>query len=304
MVVSMSPSTLNQTILNSRPRVSVVIRTLNEEALIGRCLKTLRSQPWGDELDIVVVDSGSRDATLEIVRRFSTRILEIQPESFDYSEALNVGIEAAGGELIISLSAHAIPRERDWLERMIAPFADERVAAVGCRQVPWPDAHWRERVRIAATFPDAPRVFTAKDVETMVFSNVASCFRRSLWERFPFTLPAVEDLDWAQRVVAAGWRVVYEPSASVYHSHDESASRQARRLIDIFRAHDLTEGRRRTRALTAWQAGGLFYRDLRAILGLDEPRLRKLRYVLTSLRVAWHFAVEFGSRQTPASHSK
>jgi glycosyltransferase involved in cell wall biosynthesis len=296
--------TPNQTGPESRPEVSVVIRTLDEEALIGRCLETLRSQPRGEELDIVVVDSGSRDATLEIAKRFSTRILKIQPESFDYSKALNMGIAAAGGQLIISLSAHAIPREPDWVERMIAPFADDNVAAVGCRQVPWPNAHWRERLRIASMFPDVPRVFAAKHTGTIVFSNVASCFRRSLWERFPFTLPAVEDLDWAQRVVAAGWKVVYEPSASVYHSHDESASRQARRLIDIFRAHDLTERRRRTLALTAWQAGGLFYRDLKAILGLDEPRLSKLRYVLTSLRVAWRFLVEFGGRQTPASHGR
>jgi rhamnosyltransferase len=296
--------TPNQTLLKSKPAVSVVIRTLNEEALIERCLETLRSQPGGDELEIVVVDSGSRDATLEIARRFSTRILEIQPESFDYSKALNLGIEAAGGELIISLSAHAIPREADWLERMTAPFADERVAAVGCRQVPWPDAHWRERLRIAAMFPDAPRVFAVEDVDVLVFSNVASCFRRSMWERFPFSLPAVEDLDWAQRVVAAGSKIVYEPSASVYHSHDESAPRQARRLIDIFRAHDLTEGRRRTLPLTIWQGGGLFYRDLRAICGLDEPRLIKVRYVLTSLRVAWRFVVGFGSRKTPASDGK
>ena len=284
----------------SPPRLSVVIRTLNEEGPLDRCLTVLRAQPGGEELDIVVVDSGSTDGTREIATRFAARVVEIAPAMFDYSRALNLGIDAAHGELIISLSAHAMPREADWLARMSAPFADEKVAAVGCRQEPWPDAEWRERLRIATTFPDVPAVFDAGAVERMVFSNVASCFRRSLWERFPFTLPAAEDLDWARRVVGDGWSIVYEPSASVYHSHRDSVARQAHRLIVFAQANDVGEGRRRTLALTVRQGAGLFYRDLRAIVGLEEPRRHKVRYVVTSMAVAWRFVVDFGSVQSPA----
>jgi GT2 family glycosyltransferase len=281
--------------MSSTPAVSVVIRTLNEAALLGRCLGTLRSQPGGDDLDIVVVDSGSQDSTVDIAGRFSARILEISRESFDYSRALNMGIDAAHGELIVMLSAHAIPREPDWLQRMVAPFGDQSIAGIGCRQIPWPDADWSEVRRLAREFPDVPKLFTQANVETMVFSNAASCIRRALWERFPFALPIAEDRHWARQVIDAGWTIVYEPSISVYHSHNDSAAQQARRLIQYFGADDIVNGTRRTFPLTAWQGAGLFYRDLRAITTLEEPTMKKLRYALTSLHVASRFVSEFGA---------
>ena len=89
--------------------LGVVIRTLNEAALIGTCLEALRRQRSGFELDILVVDSGSTDATLEIVRSHGVRTHELPPGDFDYSSSLNVGIEAVAGELVVILSAHAVP---------------------------------------------------------------------------------------------------------------------------------------------------------------------------------------------------
>ena len=77
----------------SNGTIGVVIRTLNESELIGRCLETLHGQQGGFELDVLVVDSGSTDSTLEIARDRGARILELAPTEFDYSKALNVGIE-------------------------------------------------------------------------------------------------------------------------------------------------------------------------------------------------------------------
>src|SRR5918992_6344856 len=80
--------------------VGVVIRTLNEAELVGTCLETLKSQRCDYELDILVVDSGSTDGTLEISRSHGARIHEISPDDFDYSKALNAGIERVGGDLV------------------------------------------------------------------------------------------------------------------------------------------------------------------------------------------------------------
>ena len=104
--------------------IGVVIRTLDESALIGRCLDTLRAQNGCFHLDMVVVDSGSRDGTVEIARSHGARVLELSPAEFDYSKALNLGIEHVRGELIVSLSAHAIPVDEHVLERISAPFRD------------------------------------------------------------------------------------------------------------------------------------------------------------------------------------
>jgi rhamnosyltransferase len=95
--------------------IGVVIRTLDESALIGRCLDTLRAQNGGFHLDVVVVDSGSRDGTVEIAHSHGARVLELSPAEFDYSKALNLGIEHVRGELVVSLSAHAIPVDEHML---------------------------------------------------------------------------------------------------------------------------------------------------------------------------------------------
>jgi rhamnosyltransferase len=279
--------------------IGVVIRTLNESELIGRCLETLQSQNGNFKLDVLVVDSGSTDSTLEIARAHGARIFELPATEFDYSKALNVGIGQVAGDVIVSLSAHAIPVDGRLLERITAPFDDPRVAGVAAGQLPWPNAPWREVHRLRSQFEQERRVYCAEDNGEILFSNAASCIRRSAWAAEPFTLPAVEDLEWARRVVARGWTIVYEPEAAVYHSHHESARAQARRLIDINRIGDAAS-RPRTKRRTAREAAGLVFRDSRTVLGLHEPLRRKLIYVLDVLRVAWYYVLDFSRSGTTA----
>jgi rhamnosyltransferase len=283
--------------------VGVLIRTLNESELIGRCLETLHAQRSSADLDVLVLDSGSTDATVEIARSHGARIVNLPPSDFDYSKALNVGIAELRGELVISLSAHAIPVDEEWLERMIAPFEDPRVAGVAGGQVPWPDAPWREVQRLRRTFGETRRVYTQGAADAIVFSNAASAIRRSVWHDQPFTLPAAEDLEWARRVVAAGWTVVYEPSAAVYHSHHESPRAQALRLIDVNRV-DVAEAGPRTRRRTLRDAAGLLYRDSTSILALDEPLRRKLAHLAELLRVACYYVVDFSRSGTTAERRR
>jgi rhamnosyltransferase len=284
--------------------IGVVIRTLNESELIGRCIETLHAQQGGRELDVLVVDSGSTDSTLEIARDRGARILELAPTEFDYSKALNVGIEQVRGDLILSLSAHAIPADEHLLERLTAPFDDPKVAGVAARQLPWPDAPWQEVHRLQQQFTTAPRVYPDED-GGVLFSNAASCIRRSVWSAEPFTLPAVEDLEWARRVAAAGWKIVYEPEAVVYHSHHESPRARARRLIDMSRVADAgSPGRSRSTRRTAREAAGLVVRDSRAVLALEEPLRRKLVYVRDVVQVAWYYVLDFSRGGTTAERRR
>jgi glycosyltransferase involved in cell wall biosynthesis len=283
--------------------VGVVIRTLNESEFIGRCLETLQRQRGGFDLDVLVVDSGSTDSTIEIAQAHGARVFNLAPGDFDYSTALNVGIEQTEGDLVVSLSAHAIPLDDEWLERMTAPFRDGNVAGTASRQVPWPNAHWQEVKRLSEQFGEAGRVYSQANADEVFFSNAASAIRRSVWRDAPFTLPAVEDLEWARRVVAAGWAIVYEPSAVVYHSHREVPRAQARRLIDINRVLD-AEARPRTLRRTLREAIGLLIRDSRKIVTLDEPLRRKLTHVVDLTRVAFYYAADFSQSGTTAERRR
>lgn len=282
--------------------IGIVIRTLNESELIGRCLETLQRQRGPFDLDIVVVDSGSTDSTLEIARSSGVRIVLLSPEDFDYSKALNVGIEEVRGDIIVSLSAHAIPVDDQWLERMSEPFEDARVAGVSSRQVPWPNAPWQEVQRLGHQFGRARRVYSQANSEEVVFSNAASSIRRKVWREQPFTLPAVEDLDWARRVVAEGWSIVYEPEAAVYHSHHENPRARARRLIDINRVY--VEDAPRTRRRTLREAAGLLFRDSRSILDLDEPVRLKLAYLADLVRTVCFYVFDFSRAGTTAERRR
>ena len=283
--------------------IGVVIRTLNESELIGRCLETLARQSGALELDILVVDSGSTDTTLEIAAANGARIFELPPGDFDYSKALNAGIERVQGDLVLILSAHAIPVDDAWVASMVAPFADPLVAGVAGRQVPWDDAPWREVLRLARSFGQESARYSRESADEIVFSNAASCVRRSVWRDEPFTLPAAEDLEWAQRVVAAGWTIGYEGGAAVYHSHDESARDQARRLIDINRVGD-TERSPRTWRRTFREAARLLYRDSSSIMSLEDPPRRKLAHLGELARMVGYYVVDFSRAGTTAERRR
>ena len=275
-----------------------MIRTLNESELIVRCLETVQAQRGGFDLDVLVVDSGSTDSTVELASAQGARVIELAATAFDYSKSLNLGIEHVSGDIVLSLSAHAIPVDDRWLERMVAPFDDARVAGVSGRQLPWPGAHWKETRRLRVLFPVVGRVHSLNVGDELVFSNAASAIRRSVWLEQPFRLPAVEDLDWARRAIEAGWSIVYEAEAAVYHSHEESPRAQARRLIDIERANNTGGHQRRWRVLR--DALGLVYRDARAIIGLDEPLRRKSRFLFELGCTAYYYVVDFSRSGTTA----
>jgi glycosyltransferase involved in cell wall biosynthesis len=280
--------------------IGVVIRTLNESELIGTCLETLRSQRGSFELDILVVDSGSTDATVEIARAHGSRIVKLSPGDFDYSRSLNLGIDEVRGDLVVSLSAHAIPIDEGWLEAVLAPFERPEVAGVSTRQVPWPDAPWQEVKRLAQAFTEVPRNYSRADAAGLLFSNAASAIRRSVWREHPFTLPAVEDLEWAHRVVEAGWSIVYEPQSAVYHSHRESPRAQARRMIDINRVNDA----KRTPVRTLREAAGYLRRDARSIFTLDDPLRRKLAYLAELVRTVCFYVIDFSRSGTTAERRR
>jgi len=85
--------------------VLVIIRCFNEEQHIGRLLSGILQQTVQDT-EIIVVDSGSTDATLSIVVRYPVRTVSVRPEEFSFGRSLNAGCRAAEGEFIIIASAH------------------------------------------------------------------------------------------------------------------------------------------------------------------------------------------------------
>lgn len=197
------------------PKVSVIIRTKNEERWIGHCLAMLQKQHFTD-FEVVLVDNQSTDHTVAVARRHPlAAVLDIR--EFKPGFALNEGIRASSGQYIVCLSAHCIPRDEHWLDNLLRNFDDERVAGVYGRQLPVSFTDAPDKRDLLITFGQERRV-QSKDY---FFHNANSMLRRDVWEKFPFDehVTNIEDRVWGKAVTSAGYQLVYEPDAAVYHHH-------------------------------------------------------------------------------------
>ncbi|MGE5237546.1 MAG: glycosyltransferase [Chloroflexota bacterium] len=197
--------------------ISVIIRTKNEAKRIGMVLRRLKDQEYAGPVEVVLVDSGSTDETVAVARSFGCQIIGMKPEEFSFGRALNIGFAHAKGDIVINLSGHSVPVQRDYFTLMATPFGDRKVAATFGRDIPWPEACPSQARDIRNHFPDT-------GVDGSKFSNANAAIRKEVWEALPFNedLPASEDLFWAREVMGRGYQIRYVPQAEVYHSHTSS----------------------------------------------------------------------------------
>ena len=226
------------------PSVSIVIPTKNAGEEFALTLEAIRSQT-DIESEIIVVDSGSTDSTVELARRFGANVFEVPPESFDHGRTRNLGLSQASGEFCILLSQDAVPVGETWLSTLLEPFSDDRVAGVSACMVPREDAdpmgRWETESHreLMGNFVQNYRVqpwdcFSSLTREERLrvtcFNNVCSVLRRGIWEELPFRPGSfAEDMDWAVRALAAGHGIAYNPRAQVVHSHNRPPSYHLRR---------------------------------------------------------------------------
>jgi rhamnosyltransferase len=193
------------------PAASAIVRVKDEAGTLGATLAALRAQTVVPE--IIVVDSGSTDGSLEIARRWCDQLVEIAPREFSYGRALNIGARAASAPVHFALSAHCVPARRDWVERALAHYARADVAGTtGDLELPG---------RVPLSGPFFQDEAFARAHPRWGFSNHASSWRASVWERFAFdeSLDYAEDKEWALRVLAAGWVIAVDPDLWVDLSH-------------------------------------------------------------------------------------
>ena len=221
--------------------VSVVIPTLNAGPWLKGLLDRLMGQTVAAE--ILVIDSGSTDATLGIVRACADRVrlLEIPRERFDHGGTRDVALRQCQGDLVCFFTQDALPTDERCLENLLAPFAAPDVAAVFGRQIAWPDAPAYERLTRAFNYPCEARVCREADiprygVKAYFFSNACAAYRRSAYLAVGgFDAPIIsnEDMMMAAKLLHGGYAVAYAPAAAAYHSHRYSLGKEYRRYVQI-----------------------------------------------------------------------
>ncbi len=121
---------------------SIVIRAYNEEKHLPRLLTGIQQQTIRN-VQVILVDSGSTDQTAAIARQYGAEVVYIQPQEFTFGRSLNRGVEAARSDLVVIASAHVYPVYPDWLERLLDPFVEPKVALTYGKQRGAADTHFR-----------------------------------------------------------------------------------------------------------------------------------------------------------------
>ena len=199
---------------------SLIIRTFNEEKHIAKLLVGIIEQSVND-LEIILVDSGSTDATISIASKFPVNILHIEPSSFSFGRSLNLGCSAAQGEYLIFASAHVYPVFNDWLQRILDPFKDSKVALVYGKQRGEATTNFSEHRIFSQWFPDE----SVDNQQTPFCNNANAAIRKSVWEEIKYNndLTGLEDIEWAKRAQELGFTISYMADAEVRHIHEETS---------------------------------------------------------------------------------
>lgn len=231
-----------------QPSISVVIPTKNGGPLFARVLSSVVEQHTPGELEILVVDSGSTDETLEIVRQFpQVRLLEISAQEFGHGKTRNLAVANTKGEFIAMITQDALPASRNWLLSMVSPMlSDPRIAGVFGRHIAYPEACVFTQRELEAHFNgfnhqpivhlDSQARYASEEGYRQFlyfFSDNNAMLRRSVWSHIPYPeVDFAEDQAWARLIIEAGYYKAYAHDGAVYHSHDYALLERLQRSFD------------------------------------------------------------------------
>ncbi len=203
----------------TRPDCSIVIRAYNEEEHIGRLLTGILEQT-ARNVQVILVDSGSSDATVAIASRYPVEVVHIQPQDFSFGRSLNLGIARASADLVVMASAHVYPVYPDWLELLLKPFADPQVALTYGKQRGGLTSRYSELQIFRRWYPDQ----SVERQNHPFCNNANAAIRRQVWEQHPYDelLSGLEDLAWARWAQVQGYAISYAADAEVIHVHNET----------------------------------------------------------------------------------
>jgi len=210
---------------NNVPResaLSVIIPAYNAEKTVYSCLSALHDQSLPKrDYEIVVVDDGSTDDTSKIAKEFNVKYLFQTNQG--PATARNKGVSAAQGTIVLFTDSDCIP-DYNWIEEMVSPFNDPDVAGVK-------GAYKTTQTDLAARFAQAEfedRYDLLKRHPSIdMIDTYSAAFKKDIFLQiggFDQNFPVAnnEDTDLSYRLATAGYKLVFNPEASVYHSHPDT----------------------------------------------------------------------------------
>lgn len=233
------------------PTASIVINTLNRGRYLNDALLALTGLDY-PSFEVIVVNGPSSDNTAEVIDGWRGVVKALDCPDANLSMSRNIGIAAAGGDIICFMDDDAAPHPA-WLKRLATVYSDPEVGGVGGFTIDNTGVRWQVRKTVCDRYGNAYNVSQYFDERPLSrpgtpyypsLLGTNSSFRASALrgiggfdETFAYLL---DETDVCLRLVDAGWKIQYEPTALIYHqfaeSHIRSNDRVARTLYPSARS--------------------------------------------------------------------
>ena len=216
-------------------KISVVIPTYNAGKDFPELMMILARQIGIRDIQMIIVDSGSSDETVETAKWFRADVIEIPNEEFSHSYARNLGAAKADGDYILFMTQDAMPTDDYWLYRLASVLVNHQdIAAVSPIELP----NGRGDLKFCAdgwhnykcmnvldcdkigALPENQDYFSLR--YNAVLCDVTCLIRRDIYMRFPYEGDFAEDLRLALQLLRAGYKEAQVSSVGVLHSHSRS----------------------------------------------------------------------------------
>ncbi|WP_090738048.1 glycosyltransferase family 2 protein [Paenibacillus sp. Mc5Re-14] len=235
---------------------SVIIPTKNGGDIFKKVLVEVLNQDLGAPFEIVIVDSGSSDGTVEFIQGLQNQnenilLKQIMPKEFGHGKTRNLGASLASGKYLVFITQDALPYDQFWLKNLVSCFdLDESIVGVFGRHLPYDDCDIFEKHNIITHFNNfgtETTIYYLDDQERYnreegyrhllcYYSDNSSAMRKEIWNTIPYPeVDFAEDQLWARQIIERGYKKAYSPQSVVYHSHNYTFKQQFKRYYDEYK---------------------------------------------------------------------
>lgn len=223
-------------------RVNLFIPTLNAGKIFQEVLDGVSNQSFPISR-LIIIDSGSTDGTLELIKEQKCDLIQIDKKNFDHGGTRQMAAETfSDADIFVFLTQDAILADRDAIGVMVKALEENPdFGMVYGRQLPHRGAKVLESHARLFHYPETTRIKSLEDadrygIRTISCSNSFAAYRKTAFfevDGFPTGLILGEDVVIAGKMLLNGWRMAYLADSKIHHSHDYSALEEFKRYFDI-----------------------------------------------------------------------
>lgn len=219
---------------------SVIIPTYNAQKFLPKLLESIKSQSLQPS-EIIIIDSSSKDKTVELARQYTDNVIVIPQSEFDHGGTRAKAAQIASGEILIFLTQDALPYDEFTIENIVKVFEDETVGAAYGRQLSYEYTNLFGKHLREFNYPDSLHVRGKSDIDsyglkTAFLSDSFAAYRKTVLESiglFKDGLILGEDTYAGAKMILSDYKLAYVADAKVYHSHSYTVMQEFKRYFDI-----------------------------------------------------------------------